>query len=97
MGASAIRFVFVLATPVLVGPLLASMLMSMQSFQQSYSEALCRMESVRVHAIEDIENDEPIEVDFGGDECLTPMLPTVEFVSEVLAEETPEATPTPTP
>ena len=91
------RIVFAVLTPVLIAPLLVSMVMALRSFQQSYSEALCRMESVRVHAIENIESDEPIEVNFGGDECLTPMLPTVEFMSEVLAEETPVPTATATP
>lgn len=52
------------------------MVMAMRSFQSSYSETLCRMESVRVHAIDDIQSDRPLVANFGGDECLTPMLPT---------------------
>ena len=91
------RIVFAVLTPVLIAPLMVSMVMAMRSFQQNYSEVLCRMESVRVRAIENIENDEPIEANFGGDECLTPMMPTLAFPLEELAEETPVPTPTPLP
>jgi hypothetical protein len=75
--------------PVLVVPFVASMVMAMNQFQSTYSETLCRMESVRTHAIESIMRDEPLTPNFGGDECLTPMIPTIAFEYE-------EATPTPT-
>jgi hypothetical protein len=90
-----LRIVFAVLTPVLIAPLMVSMVMAMRSFQQSYSEVLCRMESVRVHALENIESDEPIEANFGGDECLTPVLPTIEFSIEELPGETPAPTPLP--
>jgi hypothetical protein len=56
-----------------------------------------------VTAIDDIEQDRPIEADFGGDECLTPTLPTfemptMEFGIEATGEgPMPTATPGPDP
>jgi len=79
-------------TPILVGPFVASMVMAMNSFQSTYSESLCRMESVRTHAIDNIMRDEPITPNFGGDACLTPTLPTIAFEYDDSA-----LTPTPLP
>jgi hypothetical protein len=70
-----------------------AMVVAGHSFQNTYSETLCRMESVRTHAIGDIENNKPIEANFGGDECLTPMIPTV----AVSLDGAIDATPTPVP
>ena len=75
-------------TPLVIAPFMVSMVMAVRSFQQTYSETLCRMESVRTHAIENIMRDEPITPNFGGDACLTPMMPTVAFEIEYV-------TPTP--
>ena len=81
-----------IVTPVLVAPFIASMALAMRSFQSTYSESLCRMESVRTHAIESIMSDQPITPNFGGDECLTPMLPTI----SLSYDDASSATPTPT-
>ena len=89
MGGARVRIVLVVFTPLLMTPFIVTMVMATRSFQQSYSETLCRMESVRTHAIENIQNDEPIVANFGGDECLTPMLPTVAFSIEELTTPTP--------
>jgi hypothetical protein len=86
------RFVFALIAPLLMAPLIVTMLMAMHSFQTGYSETLCRMESVRTHAIADVENNRPLQANFGGDECLTPMIPTVQLPLDQL----PGATPAPT-
>ena len=86
------RIAFALFTPFLIAPFVMAMVVAGQSFQGSYSETLCRMESVRTHAIEDIENNRPIEANFGGDECLTPMIPTVAPFDGASG-----ATPTPVP
>lgn len=63
------------AAPVLAASIFAAVWTASQAFQSDYMETLCRMESVRTHAIENIENDEPIEVNFGGDECIPEALP----------------------
>jgi hypothetical protein len=77
--------------PILLGPFVVSMVAAMQSFQSTYSESLCRMESVRTHAIESIMSDEPITPNFGGDECLTPMLPTLALYEDAATTPTPES------
>ena len=83
------RFVFALVAPLLMAPLIVTMLTAMHSFQTGYSETLCRMESVRTHAIADVENNRPLEANFGGDECLTPMIPTVQLPLDQLSGATP--------
>jgi hypothetical protein len=88
-----VRIAFVLFTPLLIAPFVMAMVVAGRSFQNTYSETLCRMESVRTHAIEDVENNKPIEANFGGDECLTPMIPTVAVPTDVAID----ATPTPVP
>ena len=84
------RLVLVLFTPLLVAPFVLAMATASRSFQQNYSETLCRMESVRTHAIANIENNETIEANFGRDECLTPMLPTIDVT---ILEATPTLVP----
>jgi hypothetical protein len=83
------RFVFALIAPLLMAPLIVTMLMAMHSFQTGYSETLCRMESVRTHAIADVENNRPLQANFGGDECLTPMIPTVQLPLDQLSGAAP--------
>ena len=75
------------AAPLLAASIFAAMWTATESFDQNYMETLCRMESVRTHALGNIENDEPLEVNFGGDECL-PEAPSPTADSQ--------ATPTPT-
>ena len=87
------RFVFVLFTPLLVAPFVMAMVVAGQSFQTTYSETLCRMESVRTRAIEDIQSNKPIEANFGGDECLTPMIPTVAVRLDAAIDPTPTPVP----
>jgi hypothetical protein len=90
------RVVFAIVAIGFVSPLVGSMVMAMQSFQATYSETLCRIESVRVNAIDDIERDRPIAADFGGDECLTPTLPTFEIPAIELGLEATAEAPMPT-
>lgn len=69
-------FVGLIAAPLLAVSIFGAMTMAAGNFESGYMEALCRMETVRVNALDDIENDRPIEVDFGGEECVwepTPM------------------------
>ena len=75
--------------PVLVVPLMASMVLATRSFQSQYSESLCRMQSVQTHAIEAIMRDEPITPNFGGNECLTPMIPRIDVSLDGLATPIP--------
>ena len=75
------------AAPLLAASIFAAMWTATESFDQNYMETLCRMESVRTHALGNIENDEPLEVNFGGDECLPD-------ASSPTADS--QATPTPT-
>ncbi len=63
------------AAPVLAASIFAAVWTASQAFQSDYVETLCRMESVRTHAIANIENGEPIEVNFGDDECIPEALP----------------------
>jgi hypothetical protein len=83
------RILFLLFGSAVIAPFMIAMVTAVQSFQRDYNETLCRMESVRVHAIEDIQNDRPMVANFGGDECLTPVIPTVALSFEDLAGETP--------
>jgi hypothetical protein len=87
------RIAFVLFTPFLIAPLVMAMVVASHSFQNTYSETLCRMESVRTHAIEDIQKNKPMEANFGGDECLTPMIPTVAVSLDPAIDPTPTAVP----
>lgn len=68
---------------------MVSMVMAMRSFQQTYSETLCRMESVRVQAMQDIQENVTMQPNFGGNECLTPMIPT--FALSYDSDATPAA------
>jgi hypothetical protein len=78
------------AAPVLAASIFAAVWTASQAFQSNYMETLCRMESVRTHAIENIENGEPIEANFGGDECIPEVLPP-----DGMSEENPTPTPGP--
>lgn len=83
-------------TPLVVAPLLAAvigaMVMASQMFGNNYAETLCRMESARTHALQNIERNEPLEVNFGGDECASQALPAGEG-----GQESPTPTPAATP
>jgi len=89
-----------ITTPILAATVIAMGIGSSQSFEQQYAETLCRMESVRTHALEQIASDEPLTADFGGAACDGAMPPTVEVTVEIetpTSTEEPTATPTPTP
>lgn len=77
-----------IAAPVLAASVFAAAWTATQSFEQNYMETLCRMESVRTHALENIENGEPLEANFGGDECIADALPGDDMSQQI---------PTPTP
>jgi hypothetical protein len=72
-----LRLVFALAIATIFLSFFAAMLIAMPSSPGSYGVALCRMEALRVNALEAVEDDEPLLPEFGGDECLTPTIPTV--------------------
>lgn len=60
-----------------------------QTFQRDYAEAVCRIESVRQHALDDLANNRAMEANFGGNECIVTLTPTL------LLQES--QTPVPTP
>ena len=87
---------FLIVAPVFAASVVAMGIGAVQTFEGNYMETLCRMESVRVNALQQIEDDEPLTADFGGEECDAPEIPTVDVTIII---ETPTATPTaePTP
>ena len=82
--------------PVFAASVIAMGMGAMQSFEGTYMGTLCRIESVRVNALEQIENEEPLTADFGGVECNPENLPTLEVTVEITPGPTPEPEPTPT-
>ncbi len=88
--------------PVLVAVVLfaasaaAAMTSASQMFNSNYMETLCRMQNVQTHALENLERDEPLVADFGGDECVQPTwtpVPTLAPISMPTAVPTAIATP----
>lgn len=80
----------IITAPILAGSIIAVGVGVAQSFEERCMETLCRMEHVRVTAMEQLERDEPLEADFGGDECLGLAASAVDVTVE-------EWTPTPAP
>ena len=82
--------------PVLVAVVLfaasaaVAMTSASQMFQSNYMETLCRMQSVQTHALENLERDEPLVADFGGNECVQPTWTPVPTLA-------PTSVPTPGP
>ena len=68
-----------IAAPLLAASIFGAMVMAARNFESGYMETLCRMESVRVHALDDIENDRPMAANFGGDECVWSPTPMAEL------------------
>ncbi len=60
------------AVVLLASSTIAAMTAAAQMFESNYLETLCRIENVRTHALENLERDEPLVADFGGDECVQP-------------------------
>lgn len=90
---------FAVAAPIFAASVIAMGMGAMESFEGTYMGTLCRIESVRVNALEQLENDEPLTADFGGDECLPENLPTLEVAVEIVTPEPtldPTLEPTPT-
>lgn len=78
------------AVVLLASSTIAAMTAAAQMFESNYLETLCRIENVRTHALENLERDEPLVADFGGDECVQPTWTPV-------PTPLPTATPTPEP
>ena len=81
---------FLIVAPVFAASVVAMGMGAAQTFEGNYMETLCRMESVRVNVLQQIEDDEPLTADFGGEECDAPEIPTVDVVIII---ETPTAEP----
>lgn len=78
------------AVVLLASSTIAAMTAAAQMFESNYLETLCRIENVRTHALENLERDEPLVADFGGDECVQPTWTPV-------PTPLPTASPTPEP
>ena len=88
-------FVGLIAAPLLAASVFGSMMMAARNFESGYMESLCRMESVRVRALDDIANDRPMVANFGGEECVWQPTPMAELPWPTPNFE--EFAPTPTP
>ena len=80
----------IVVAPIFTASVIAMGIGATQSFGHSYAETLCRMESVRTHAIEQLQKDQPLTANFGGTACDNATLPEV---TVVLIDPTPEPTP----
>lgn len=78
------------AVVLLASSTIVAMTAAAQMFESNYLETLCRIENVRTHALENLERDEPLVADFGGDECVQPTWTPV-------PTPLPTASPTPEP
>ena len=81
---------FLIVAPVFAASVVAMGMGAAQTFEGNYMETLCRMESVRVNVLQQIEDDEPLTADFGGEECDAPEIPTVD-VTIIIVTPTAEA------
>ena len=86
------------AVVLFAGTAAAAMTNASQMFHSNYMETLCRMQNVQTHALENLEQEEPLVADFGGAECVPPTWTPVPTLVPTTAPTTaPTSTPPPSP
>lgn len=95
-----VRLGIAVTAPILAASIIAMGIGASQTFERQYAETLCRLEAVRAHALEQLENDEALTADFDDAACDEASLPAGQLAVEVempTPTQEPGATATPVP